>query len=285
MEQACYLPPTSKISAIFVKKEFMPIKRKQDGLAERDLPLHEIAGTMFMVDIEKGGLIQVNDNDNIIWFEDLNDKLDHYEMLYDLRDKNWVTPVGPMDDQMITVQIPLLSALDPIGMRQKYGEPENYLQGRTEKQFLENLQAVALRHQGELPRIIIGLSAFEVDVIGRELRHVEYAGINIDLEQMEFNKEEEVFESLYHTESMQLVQFDPNWTSLPQNVIMIQIPAEIRLDPVGIARLHGLNEKAILSKHPYHSQQHATVIFLANTNLPEIIEQNLQNNKSRGYGR
>jgi len=81
------------------------------------------------------------------------------------------------------------------------------------------------------------------------------------------------------------VQFDPNWTSLPQNVIMIQIPAEIRLDPVGIARLHGLNEKAILSKHPYHSQQHATVIFLANTNLPEIIEQNLQNNKSRGYGR
>ncbi len=114
---------------------------------ERELPVFTIEGTDFIVDIQKGGLVQADDPGNIIELESLSDHGTHYEMFYDLREKNWVAGVGPIDDQMVDVKIPLMVTLDPVGMAEKYGVKVAGLQGKTDKQIMAASLLPKLREQ------------------------------------------------------------------------------------------------------------------------------------------
>jgi hypothetical protein len=248
---------------------------------KRQLPTHSIHGTEFMVDVDKGELIQTDDPDNIIWFGNLNDKGDHYEMCYDLRDKNWVTPVGPMNDNTVDVTIPLMSALDPEGMAIKYGDPTVYLKGMTEQQYIHGLAMLADRHNGELPKVIISLDAFQVDVAHHRLVHTEEPGLTIDLKKMDLSDDGETYKGFYSSQKSQLVEIDPCITALPEWIFLIEFPNELRLDPVGAARLYGLDEKDVLARYPVQQNRHAKLTPLSETGLPALIAQNLKKQEQR----
>ena len=108
---------------------------------KRKLPVHTIEGTDFLVDIDKRSLIQVDDHNNTIDFIDLQDKGTHYEMLYDLRDKNSPPGIGPMDDQMIDVKIPPMVVLDPAGVADKYGLTVDELKGKADLDIMADFRA------------------------------------------------------------------------------------------------------------------------------------------------
>jgi len=103
---------------------------------KRELPVFNIEGTDFLVDVDKRWLIQAGNPGNFFEFIDMEDKGTHYEMFYDKRYKCEVVGVGPRDDQMIDIKIPPMVVLDPVGVAEKYGLTVEGLKGKTDMDIM-----------------------------------------------------------------------------------------------------------------------------------------------------
>jgi hypothetical protein len=74
----------------------------------------------------------------------------------------------------------------------------------------------------------------------------------------------------------ELFEPDEQHIELPQNVVVLEIPYAIRLDPVAVARSYGLQETYLLSENPDRIQQAAKGTPLAETGLADFIRENLE---------
>ena len=64
-------------------------------------------------------------------------------------------------------------------------------------------------------------------------------------------------------------------TSIPENIVVIQILNERSIDPVEFARLEGVDIKAFLKLNPIRNMEFvAKVIPWSRTTVPEIIQRN-----------
>ena len=132
------------------------------------------------------------------------------------------------------------------------------------------------RLMGKLPVIDIGGSDFFVDWRLKELRATDNPFVRIDLNKMEMDASGENYGCLYDWKAKQVYAFNPQITSLPENVTGLEIPYELRLDPVGVARQYGMSDVAMLSQYPIQEKLCAKVIPLSKTILPELIRENKQ---------
>lgn len=91
---------------------------------ERKLPIAEIAGTSFYVDVKREELRQTDDAGNRISFNELAENKKGYSFVYDTRKKN-VPDRHSEDDRERTIRVtlPALMELDPAGLAEKYGIP------------------------------------------------------------------------------------------------------------------------------------------------------------------
>src|ERR1700761_4504127 len=90
---------------------------------ERELPIYNIHGTEFIVDIENNELRQKGKEDNFISFLDMTDKGTHYSFYYD-KDRKEMSIGNKADHEgIILTDIPPMARLDPEAMSKKYGVP------------------------------------------------------------------------------------------------------------------------------------------------------------------
>lgn len=148
---------------------------------------------------------------------------------------------------------------------------------KTKKIYKEG-QLLARRLAGELPQIDIAGTAFVVDWQQKELRAADDASKKISLEYMPMDEDRKHYICFYHLPSMSVVIIDDTITSLPEDTVMLQIPNQLALDPVGVAREYGLKDTAVLQTYPLQASLKATVVPLAETGLPDFIRRNQEKN-------
>jgi hypothetical protein len=240
---------------------------------QRPLPIYTIEGTSFFVDVDKQVLRQTNDRGNEISF--INDMLDEgarYRLFYDPERRNipWQSYHA---GQLKEIQVPQLVVLDPDGMAAAYGTTVEQLRGKTDFEVIVDQELLALRHGGALPQIDIAGERFIVDVRLQELRHALNFHPVISLKSFDLASNGK-YEAFYHPVIRQVVAIDPKLTELPPDVVKIELPGEIDLDPVATARRYGINEHMLLRRHPIQKTLKAKVIPLAETGIPALIRRN-----------
>jgi hypothetical protein len=240
----------------------------------RQPPIFTIAGTGFLVDVDKQVLRQTDDPANEISFIDsMQDHHDHYLLIYDISLKN--CPGDHIDPNDIrSVIVPQLTSLDPEGMAEKYGLTISQLSGKTDFDVLNDQETLALRHQGVLPQITIDGENFIIDLNLHELRHAENFSPVISLSSFHVAADEQHYEAYFDRAFKQPVPLDEKLTEFPQQVVQLKIPNAVRLDPVGFARRYGWEERMVLRRYPIQKALKAEIIPLSETNIPAMIQRN-----------
>lgn len=93
---------------------------------EKDLPIADIAGTVFYVDVLLDELRQTDNPPNRISFNELEESEKGYSFLYDTRTKNIPGVDADLEKETgryVWVTLPALMELDPEGISRKYGIP------------------------------------------------------------------------------------------------------------------------------------------------------------------
>lgn len=252
---------------------------------ERQLPIYMIEGTAFIVDIEQGALIEQANPVNIIYFSELSNKGTHYEMLYDLRDKNWPPGVGPMDEQMVNVRIPYMTVLDPEGMDLKYNKNIDEVKDKTDFEIIIDQDLYKRRLSGHLAVIEIMNHPFYVDVRMDSLRPKDdFTTLGIRYSEIEdyIHPDDQRYWIPYHPSSHTVKEIDTeNITAIPKDIFLIEIPTLEKLDPVGYARHHGFDIEQIVMANPIEKNMVAKIIDWKETGLQQIIEKNLSKKQSK----
>jgi hypothetical protein len=129
---------------------------------------------------------------------------------------------------------------------------------------------------GKLPEIDIAGMMFFVDVRLRELRADYGLRSKIDLDKLETGPDGESYRFAFNTETKRMVDIDKTITEWPDDVIIIEIPGDVKLDPYSVARKKGIDPVAFVKVHPIKRELKAKVIPLSETGLPSIMERNKQ---------
>jgi hypothetical protein len=239
-------------------------------------PVYKIADTHFIVDIDKQVLREFQRPENEISF--INHMADHqtyYELRYDPR-INSVAQENMPDSQVNLIRVPQLTTLAPEQMAAKYGCNMEQLKGKPDFEVMVDLEALAMRRQGLLPKIDIHGEHFIVDLRMEELRHAMNFFPILSLKSFELAHDGGHFEAYYHPVTKQIVELDPKILELPDYVVKIIIPAEIGLDPVSAARIYGIDERELLRRYPIQKDLKAEIIQLSETGVPALIQRNRQ---------
>ena len=145
------------------------------------------------------------------------------------------------------------------------------------------LQSLARRLMGVLPHIDIAGVDFTIDWRLRELRETAVPWNKINLDELRESESGEEYLGLYDTTERRLHEFDPDMISLPENVVGIEIPNEIKLDPVAVAREHGIDVNEFLERHPMQNNLKALIRPISETGLPELVVANLSKSQSNEF--
>jgi hypothetical protein len=130
------------------------------------------------------------------------------------------------------------------------------------------------RIAGKLPQIEIAGTMFFVDVRLRELRADHGLKSRICLDQLETGPDGESYRFAFNTETKQLVEVDRKITEWPKNVLIVEIPSDIKLDSYSVAMKNGLDPVAFVSEHPIEKDLKAKIIPLSETELPAMMKRN-----------
>jgi hypothetical protein len=146
----------------------------------------------------------------------------------------------------------------------------------TVERQLSQLELVAWRLAGKLPHIDINGTDFTIDLRLRELRETESPWNSIDIRDLENGLDSEDYLFFYDTRKRNIYTLDDHITELPENIVLIELPNEMILDPVAAARGVGYSEDKFLEEYPIQQHLKAGVRQLTETFLPEMIAENLR---------
>lgn len=248
---------------------------------ERKLPLINLLGTDFIVDVEKMQLREKANPNNIIAFGDMKEGSDGYSFEYSPLTKNIPSDVSK---HYIMVKIPEFVKLDPEGMANKYKVPD--ISGKTDFEVIVNQQSFARRvRDGVLPTVEILGYTFYVDLRMDKLRpHDDFGSRGIIFAEIDhhFSDELRAYVIPYNpkTHEFQELDFD-SITAYPKDLFVVKFPFQQELDPVGWNRLGGWDLKDGLKQIGLKSHFKAEVIPWSKTSLKEVIKVNLAAQKKQ----
>jgi hypothetical protein len=153
----------------------------------------------------------------------------------------------------------------------------------------ERLEA---RLRGELPKIDVAGALFYVDWRLRELRMVDEPWTRLNLRDMDMNDAGDRYLCLYNTEYKAIYIPTQYTKQIPDKVVVLEIPYELKLDPVAVARQFELPDTAMLKNFPIEKDLKATVKQLNKMEAQQLLnnvrnqyrqktEQQQQNNSKR----
>ena len=138
------------------------------------------------------------------------------------------------------------------------------------------------RLAGELPRIDIAGHPFIIDWRLKELRPVDDFSTRIDLRNMPMDAEGVNYLCFYHIPTKSALHLSDKITELPKDTVMLAIPYELKLDPVGVAREYGAEDTFMLGSYPIQRNLKAKVVPLEETGLPDIVRRNKEQQQKQG---
>ncbi|QKJ32834.1 hypothetical protein HQ865_24785 [Mucilaginibacter mali] len=225
----------------------------------------------FVIDIDRQVLRQTDKPEHEISFiKDMTDMGDHYLLPWDT-EKQTVSHDPEKAEPLIIDQ---LVWLDSEGMSEKYGIPVEKLQTMRDFEVIVDQEALKQRHEGILPQIDLAGEKFIIDLRLQELRHAQYFFPVISLKSFELTGDGWHYEAFYHPVMKQVVELDPKLLEFPEGVIKVKIPTELGLDPVGTARIYGMDEREVLRRHPIQKDLKAEMIPLSEAHVPAMIQRN-----------
>lgn len=92
---------------------------------------------------------------------------------------------------------------------------------------------------------------------------------------MQAGRKNEAYLFFYHTQKHKGYEPSANIKSLPKNVVVVEIPVEAKLDPVGAAHVLGADIKEFVKENPIQIELTAVVKPLSQSMLTELVRQNL----------
>lgn len=278
-----------------------------EKVIERDLPVYELEGIQFQVNVPKAELIEMDTPfNNIIKLNDLKDNGDHYVIHWNSVEKNnddfmafirrqpeedvmrrdFIETIGLkqfQEEQKHNLKkIPRLKDLDPVGMALHYKKDIAELAGKTDFEIMVNQEILERRNKGVLPVLHLGTGSFLVKLgedqlfplPGTSANPVEFSKIKQFLSmdgqyyRVPWNlKANEVARTEFH-----------GLTDLPRHVQFFEFPAKDRLDPVGFFNKYGNQRELIrhLRTFPLKEIIHARPMDWSETIVPLLIERNIQ---------
>jgi hypothetical protein len=246
---------------------------------EQELEIIAFGAIPFVIDREKQEFRQFNRPDNIIRFNELTEKDGYYSARFDtnagyLSTARLVTDT--QDDHLLEVFLPAPILHSPESMTDDFKHDLNTSSKIEEWGFYLSGRDTALRLSGMLPHIDLAGTDFTIDWRLKELRETELPWKNINLRNMEMSDSGEEYLCFFNTETHELFVPDENLFELPDHVVVLEIPYEIKLDPVAVAREYGIGETDLLTDHPFQMHLAARVTPLSETGLSKFIEENIK---------
>ncbi|SDW50828.1 hypothetical protein SAMN05444410_103152 [Hydrobacter penzbergensis] len=245
---------------------------------KRELPVYNIEGTDFIVDVANLQLREKANPENVIPVFDMRDVGDGYVFDYSPKEKN-IPMLFSDDTDVRTVKIPELVQLDATGMAEKYGLSANNVQGKTDFELMVDQQALGRRLMGQLPTIDIAGHTFYVDIRMSMLRPKDdFLSNGIVLSQIDnfYDDERKIYAFPYNPKTHEFQELDyDNITAIPKDLIVVSFPHESILDPVGFNRKHGLDETNGLKETNVKSHFEATRVDWKETGIETTIRENI----------
>lgn len=240
---------------------------------ERELPIYEIHRTKFLVDVKANELRQQDNHRNKISFSEMRYEETYYEFKYDRIKKSKADFLSDGPRDVAKVAIPQKTELDPSGMAERYGLKVEEIKGKSDFEIMVDQEKYRLRAAGVLPIVHIAGHPFFVDLRLRELRPKDDLLNNIKLDRLDVNKNDN-YEFFYKPSTRQVVEIKLNIKTLPKGVFLVEVPKDTVLDPYGVAKIYGVNEKDWLINHPIKSELSAKTTPIEKTPVKDLIKKN-----------
>lgn len=242
------------------------------------LPIVDIEGTDFFVDVTRFQLIEVFNSNNVIPFIKMEDYGDYYSFDYNKLIKNVPEHYNKNN---IEVRIPQFVELDPHGMAHKYGTTLELLSAKTDFDFIVDQKEFDLRvNQGRLPTIDIAGHLFYVDMRMDKLRPKDdflSNGITFSEIDDHYSEERKAYLIPYDPQKHEFRRLDyDKISSIPTDLLAIEIPFQQELDPVGWNRQNGWDIKQDLKHLGVKGHFKAKEVDWKNTYIVDIIKDNLE---------
>jgi predicted ABC-type ATPase len=217
------------------------------------------------------------------------------QLLQEEIDRKWTAEVKAFFDDRVHYVIDLkIQRNAPQGeitvfrneMKSEY-PTQLQLQKEMEQQIKQQEAAELLQRRlaGRLPTINLAGTVFTVDWRLRELRENAAPWNKISFADPAMSESETRYVCLYNTQKHTLYQVSNNIKSLPKNVVMLEIPYELKLDPVAVARERNIDIAEFVKNHPIQTELAAVVKPLSETWVAELIQENLKNDQATKKGR
>lgn len=247
-----------------------------------ELPIVDLKGTDFYVDVTRFQLMEKWNSSNVIPFEKIQDYGDYYIIDYNKAIKN----VREFPDSR-DIEIPMKQfvEIDPEGMARKYNISVEEVKCKTDFDFMVDQKEYDLRvNQGRLPTIDIAGHLFYVDMRMNKLRPKDdflSKGISFSEIDDHYSEERKAYLIPYDPKKHEFRALDyENITSIPTDLIAVAFPFQKILDPVGWNRQNGWYIKDDLKHIGVKGQFTAKEIDWNHTYIVDIIKDNLERNET-----
>ncbi|MDB4926755.1 hypothetical protein [Mucilaginibacter sp.] len=141
-------------------------------------------------------------------------------------------------------------------------------------------ELLKIRHSGKLPHIDLAGTDFTVDWRLRQMRETEQPWKNISFDDFEMDDYGDKYLCFFNTQTHELYMPPEDLMQLPENVVVLEIPNELDLDPIAVSREYGSDLSELLREYPITENLAAKVSPLSETGLPAIIENNIRQQQS-----
>jgi hypothetical protein len=139
---------------------------------------------------------------------------------------------------------------------------------------------LARRLAGEMPSIDIAGESYRAKWFEKELLLEHGSGSSIGLGNLALDANGQNYLCFYHLPTKQPVTIPEDITVLPEDTVLLIIPTEFYIDPVGVSRQYGEDDRSLLSLYPIRDGLKATVVSIEASGLPELIQANKEKKKA-----
>ena len=263
------------------KDEYM-VHEPKDSLyriptdTERELPTYKIHGTEFIVDANQLELREKNNPRNVISISDMEEKaVQGYRFWYSPK-TNSLTTYAEHGAKL--AEIPDFVKLDPAGMAKKHDISEDKIAEMDDFKLMVNQDAFdKIAYQGIIPTIDIAGHTFYIDLFNDKLHpkdDIWSRGIIFSELKYYYSHKENVFTIPYNKRTHTFEEVSLNVKEIPEDLIVIQIPAKRTLNPILQNRKSNLSFSDYLKKEGVHLHIEAKVIPWHQTRFAETVKRN-----------
>jgi len=247
------------------------------------LPVHNIKGTFFEVDVEREVFIKCGVPTHLIPFAQMEYHGTHYILPYDLYTQKVPLIYPRAEDDICLVKIPQLKELAPQEMALKKGIPVSELKILSDFEIRVDQEWYKKRRKGILPVITIRSCKYtvhlETDLLTTPGNQIPLS--DFYLREPDSNLRYAYFNTVTHqVENIDLLKI----TELPAaHIIKLGIPFNDQIDPYGFALSQKLDVQNFLMNNPHPQRMEAIEIPLHQTEVKQYAKINWEREERRKF--